>query len=70
MMQIFVFHYKLRKGLGSDWVQKTEDVALDDLPSELSDYEIKEMARSEFKSRRSQRGTRDSEYVITDIVRA
>lgn len=70
MMHIFIFHYKLRKGLDPEWVNRTEDVALDDLPTELNDYEIKEMAKREFKSRRSQKGTRESEYIITDIIRA
>ena len=69
-MRIFIFHYKLRKGLGPEFIEKVEDVALDDLPSELSEYEIKEMAKSEFWSRRFARGTKEREVIITDILTA
>lgn len=69
-MRIFIFHYKLRKGLGPEFIKKIEEVAMDDLPSELSEYEIKEMAKSEFWSRRIAKGTREREVIITDILTA
>lgn len=69
-MRVFIFHYKLRKGLSAYFVNKVEEVALDDLPNDISDNEIKEMAISEFKNRRRNRISSQKDYIITDIINA
>lgn len=63
---LFVIHYDLRKGLGPEWIKKTEEIFLDDLSLE-TDYEIKEMAKAEFKERRYKNGTHENSYLITEI---
>jgi len=64
---IFNIHWKLRKGLGPEWVDKVSDIGLDDLPPETTVEEARQMAISEFKSERYRNGTGDKEYIITDV---
>lgn len=70
MEKIYNVHYKLRKGLGPEWVNKVEVIAFDDLPSDIMDHELDDMVRSEFKYRRAQRGTKTTEYIIQEIVKS
>lgn len=65
----FHIHWKLRKGLGPDWIDKVAEVGLDDLPSETTEEEAKELAIADFKSERLRNRTKESEYLITDIIR-
>jgi hypothetical protein len=64
----FVIHYKLRKGLGPEWVNKTAEFYYDDLPIEATYEWAKEMAIADFKVERTRNGTHEREYYITDIV--
>jgi len=47
---IFNIHWKLRKGLGPVWVDKVSDIGLDDLPSETTYEEAKQMALANLKA--------------------
>jgi hypothetical protein len=47
MMRVFNVLFSIRKGLGPDWFDKNIPVGLDDLPEELSENEIRQMARAE-----------------------
>jgi hypothetical protein len=67
MMKVFVIHYSLRKGLGPEWVNKTEEIAFDDLSEDTTDCEVKEMAIAEFKSIRHKKGTSEREYIINEV---
>ena len=67
---IFVFHWKLRKGLGPEWEDKFSEVFLDDLPAETTFEEAKQIAIEEFKAERHRNGTTDREYIIKDIQTA
>ena len=67
MEYIFQIHWKLRKGLGPEWVDKVSEIGLDDLPPETTYAEAKEMAISDFKSERYNKGTSEREYIITDV---
>lgn len=67
MFYAFMIHWRLRKGLGPEWVDKVSEFAFDDLPPETSYEEAKQMAISEFKSERYKKGTSDKEYTITDV---
>lgn len=67
MEYIFQIHWKLRKGLGPEWVDKVSEIGLDDLPPDTTYEEAKAMAISDFKSERYSRGTGDREYIITDV---
>ncbi len=69
-MYIFVIHWDLRKGLGPEWVHKTTEIGLDDLPEEVTIEQAKEMAVSDFKSERYRNRTSESEYFITDVCTA
>lgn len=68
MFYLFHIHYKIRKGLSAEFISKIEDVGLDDLPSEVTLEEAKQIAVDEFKHRRMCRGTSERDYVIIDIV--
>lgn len=67
MEYIFQIHWKLRKGLGPEWVDKVTEVGLDDLPPETTYEEAKEMAINDFKLERYHRGSTEREYTITDV---
>lgn len=67
MEYIFQIHWKLRKGLGPEWIDKVTEVGLDDLPPETAYDDFRQMAISEFKSERYRNGTGDSEYIIIDV---
>lgn len=68
MSYMFAIHYKLRKGLGPEWVSKVSEIGIDDLPPETNVDEAKEMALSDFKTERYRNGTMEAEYIITEIV--
>lgn len=67
MQFIFNIHWKLRKGLGPEWVDKVSDIGLDDLPEETTLEEAKQMAISEFKSERYHNATGEMDYIITNV---
>lgn len=67
MEYTFEIHWQLRKGLGPDWIDKHETIFLDDLPSETTFEEAKNMAVFQFKVNRAAAATSDSEYIIKDI---
>lgn len=46
----FAVHFKLRKGLGPEWVDKTIFVGLDDVDPETTEFELKQMAINEAES--------------------
>lgn len=64
---IFNIHWKLRKGLGPEWIDKVSNIGMDDLPPETTVEEAKQMAICEFKSERYRNGTSEREYIITDV---
>jgi len=64
---VFNIHWKLRKGLGPEWVDNVSNIGLDDLPPETTVEEARQMAISEFKSERYRNGTGEREYIITDV---
>jgi len=66
-MKLFIIHWKLRKGLGPEWINKVSNIGIDDMPSETTASEAIDMAISEFKSERYRNGTGDREYIITDV---
>lgn len=51
MSATYEFEYSVRKGLGPEWVNKPLTVFLDDLPQELTDYEIECTAINEAETR-------------------
>ena len=67
MEYTFNIHWQLRRGLGPEWVNKITGIGLDDLPSETTFEEAKQMAIDEFKAERRRNGTTDKEYIITDV---
>jgi hypothetical protein len=46
-MRELIVVVSIRKGLGPEWQEKHFPVAFDDLPADLTDYEIKQMAKNE-----------------------
>lgn len=70
MAYIFIIHWQLRKGLGPEWVNKTTDIGLDDLPEDVTLDEAKQMAISDFKHERYRNGSSEQEYLITDVCLA
>ncbi len=74
MEYIFIIHWKLRKGLSAEFVDKVTEIGLDDLPADTTYEEAKEMALNDFKMQRcgkgcerEYRGTNERDYEITDI---
>lgn len=67
MEYMFHIHWKLRKGLGPQWVDKVSDIFLDDLPDETTAEEARQMAKEQFKQDRYKSGTSEQEYIIKDI---
>lgn len=49
-MTVFNIEFSIRKGLGPDWFDKNISVGLDDLPEDLTDKEIENMAINEAES--------------------
>lgn len=47
MFRSFNIEFSIRKGLGPDFFQKTISIGLDDLPADISEFEVKEMAKQE-----------------------
>jgi hypothetical protein len=45
-MRVFNVHFLIRKGLGPDYMPKVLNVALDDLPEDLTEWEIRDMAKN------------------------
>jgi hypothetical protein len=43
----YAVHFNVRKGLGPEWESKTIFVGLDDIDHEMSEAEIRQLARSE-----------------------
>lgn len=70
MMYVFIIHYKLRKRLGPEWIDKTDTIALDDLPETTTRYEAQEMAKFEFHGNRSRQRTHRTEYELIEIGEA
>ena len=48
MLQEVVVHYRIRKGLGPEYISRTYTLGFDDLPEEAGRREIIDMARQEF----------------------
>ena len=67
MGQIFNIHWRLRKGLGPEWIDKVSDIGLDDLPLDVTVSEARQIAIDEFKMDRYKNGTTEREYIITDV---
>lgn len=49
-MRTFEVLFSIRKGLGPESFDKTISIGLDDLPGELSENEIRDMAKAEAES--------------------
>lgn len=49
-MRTFEVLFSIRKGLGPDWFDKNISVGFDDLPNDLTKYELREMAKIEAES--------------------
>lgn len=70
MEYLFHIHYLLRKGLGPEWVEKCEDIYLDDLPEDTTPAQAEAMAMAEFHAnrRRSYPEGYENNYRVTEVV--
>ena len=70
MEYLFHIHYLLRKGLGPDWVEKCEDIYLDDLPEETTPAEAESIAMAEFHANRRRQNIEryENNYRVTEVV--
>ncbi|MBK7337811.1 MAG: hypothetical protein IPJ00_17365 [Saprospirales bacterium] len=67
---LFHIHYLLRKGLGPDWVEKVEDIFLDDMEEDTTPSEAEAIAVAQFKENRRRQNIEryENNYRITEII--